>query len=397
MSLTRRLIDVIAALSLVLLVVGLGMSYRADPSAVVSDVVLGLEFVVCFGGVGLVLVRRLPGNPIGWWFSLFALFTAVSFLARGWARLAAANSPSPDALARAAAAVDTSTWILAIPFAVPLPLLFLPNGRLRSRRWRPLVWLVLVGCVVGMAGALTVDVPIDNPLYPVMDNPMAIPSLGALPRVLADAGLITLAAGALFGMVAIVLRFRGSSGVERQQILWVAVGGLCGLVGILFGSASQEPGIRGVIGGLGGGLGVGAVPVCLGVAVLRYRLYDLGRVVSRTVSYAVITALLVGVYLVLVTASARLLPDGSSLAVAASTLAAAALFQPLRKRVQGLVDRRFNRARYDADRTVEAFTRRLREDVALDAVRSDLLGAVDDTLQPASLSLWLRPSGGARP
>ena len=130
--------------------------------------------------------------------------------------------------------------------------------------------------------------------------------------------------------------------------------------------------------------------MCLGVAVLRYRLYDLGRVVSRTVSYAVITALLVGVYLVLVTASARLLPDGSSLAVAASTLAAAALFQPLRRRVQTLVDRRFNRGRYDAERTLAAYTNRLRDQVDLDAVSSDLLHVVHETLQPASAGLWLR-------
>jgi hypothetical protein len=201
----------------------------------------------------------------------------------------------------------------------------------------------------------------------------------------------------MLGMLAVVLRFRGSSGVERQQILWVAAGGLCGLVGILFGGSSQDPGLRGMIAGIVAGLGVGAVPVCLGVAVLRYRLYDLGRVVSRTVSYAVITALLLGVYLVLVTASSRLLPGGSSLAVAASTLAAAALFQPLRRRVQQVVDRRFNRARYDADRTVDAFTRSLREDVALDAVRSDLVAAVHDTLQPASLGLWLRPTDEVRP
>jgi hypothetical protein len=126
-------------------------------------------------------------------------------------------------------------------------------------------------------------------------------------------------------------------------------------------------------------------------------LYDLGRLVSRTVSYAVITALLIGVYLVLVTASTRLLPGGSSFAVAASTLAAAALFQPLRRRVQTIVDRRFNRARYDADRTVEAFTRRLRDDVALDAVRSDLIGAVHETLQPATIALWLRSSDQVRP
>lgn len=166
-SLVRRLVDVIAALSLLLLVVGVVMSYLADPNAVaglrvswsrvaaVSDVVQGFGFVVCFGGVGLVLLRRLPGNPIGWWFSLGALFTAVTFLAHGWARLGAADGSTPEPLARAAAAVDTWAWMLAIPFAVPLPLLFLPNGRLRSRRWLPVVWLVLMGSVVGTAGALT--------------------------------------------------------------------------------------------------------------------------------------------------------------------------------------------------------------------------------------------------
>lgn len=213
----RRLVDVIAALSLGLLVVGVGMSTRADPSAVLSDVIQGFGFVVCFGGVGWILVRRLPGNPIGWWFSLGALFTAVTFLAHGWARLAVAGSPAPDALARAAAAVDTSAWMLAIPFAVPLPLLFLPNGHLRSRRWRPVVWMVLVGCVVGTAGALTTAGPIDNPLYPAMGNPMGMSGLASLPSVLASIGFLTLVAGALLGMLALVLRFRGSSGVERQQ------------------------------------------------------------------------------------------------------------------------------------------------------------------------------------
>lgn len=133
-----------------------------------------------------------------------------------------------------------------------------------------------------------------------------------------------------------------------------------------------------------------AMPVCVGVAVLRYRLYDLGRIVSRTLSYAVGTALLVGVYLMLVTSLARLLPDSSSVAVAASTLAVAALFQPLRRRVQHSVDRRFNRARYDADRTIESFTRRLRNEVDLDDIRSDLLQVVDDALNTSTANLWLR-------
>jgi hypothetical protein len=392
----RPVADAMATVSLVLLVIGVVMSFPADSNAVVSDVVQGFGFVVCFGGVGWVLVRRLPRNPIGWWFSLGALFTALTFLAHGEARSVVASVAAPDALARAAAVVDTWGWMLAIPFAVPLPLLYLPNGRLPSTRWQPIVWVVLGGSVLGTVGALTTAGPISNPLYPSLVNPMGVSRLGTVPHLLFSFGFLTLVAGALLGMLALALRFRGSSGVERQQLLWVAVGGLCGVVGILFGGASQDAGAGGVIGGIGAGLGVGAVPVCLGIAVLRYRLYDLGRVVSRTVSYAVITALLVGFYLVLVTASTSLLPHGSSLAVAASTLAAAALFQPLRRRVQTLVDRKFNRARYDADRTVDAFTRTLRADVALDAVRADLLRAVSDTLQPSSVGLWLRPTDEVR-
>jgi len=135
----------------------------------------------------------------------------------------------------------------------------------------------------------------------------------------------------------------------------------------------------------------------MAVAVLRYRLYDIDRLISRTLSYGVVTAVLLGVYVTVVTASTRLLPDGSSLAVAGSTLAAAALFQPLRRRVQTVVDSRFNRTRYDADRTVEVFTRRLREEVELDAVRADLLGVVHETLKPTTAGLWLRPQGKVHP
>jgi len=158
------------------------------------------------------------------------------------------------------------------------------------------------------------------------------------------------------------------------------------LVGIAL-SAPQPYAPVGIVAGI---VAANALPVCIGVAVLRYHLYDLGRIVSRTLSYAVVTGLLLAVYLVLVTAASRVLPAESPFAVAASTLAAAALFQPLRRRVQSGVDSRFNRARYDADRTVDAFTRRLRDEVDLDAVRADLLQVVHGTMQPIAVGLWLR-------
>ena len=194
--------------------------------------------------------------------------------------------------------------------------------------------------------------------------------------------------------VCVVLRFRASRGVERQQMRWVAAG-IAGAVALL---------LLGVPGGLEllpsatantvlSNLVYPALlcpPVAIGVAVLRYRLWDLDRLVTRTVTYAVVTALLVVPYLLILPATTRLAGEAGSLAVAAATLAAVALFSPLRRRVRETVDRRFNRRRYDAARTVEAFAARLRDQVDLDALEGELLGVVDQTVQPARASLWLR-------
>lgn len=380
----------IAALALLLWVTGEAMSYVADPRYVIANIVQGIGFVLGYGGVGWLLVRRLPHNPIGWCFSVSALIIAATFVAHGWVGLALAGQVELDTLASACAVLDTYSWILALPFAVPLPLLLLPDGQLPSPRWKPVVWVVLSGCAFGTMGALILPGHIDNPLYRELLNPFGVTMLGSTPQILAGAGILSFFLGSVLGLVSLVRRIGGSRGAERQQLRWVALGGCCALVGIAFATASQDPGLRGVVGGIGSGVGIGAVPVCLGVAVLRYRLYDLGRVVSRTVSYATVTALLLGVYLGIVTVLVRVLPGGSSLAVAVSTLVSAALFQPLRRRVQMAVDHRFNRSRYDADLTLAAFTRRLRDEVDLDLVRSDLLFVVQDTLQPASVGLWLR-------
>lgn len=393
----RRLADSIAVLSLTLLAAAGVLTLIAAPRTALDGLLAGTAVVVGFGGFGVVgwlLWRRLPHNPIGWCFSLAALSAAALVLAGAWATTALTGQAEPDGLARACAMVDTNGWIFTVTLAVVLPLLLLPNGHLPSKRWRAVATAVVVGGVLSTLGLFTDPGRIDQPRYSQLDNPFGVTVLGPAPELLATVGLLVLLCCLALGVVVVVRRYRTSVGVERQQLRWVAVGGCCALVGIAFSTASQDPGLRGAVAGVGGVVGMSALPACIGVAALRYRLYDLGRVVSRTVSYALLTALLVGVYLGTVTTAARLLPDGSSLAVAGSTLAAAAAFQPLRRRVQAAVDRRFNRARYDADRTVDAFTRRLRDEVDLDAVRTDLLSVVHGTLQPASVGLWLR--GDAR-
>lgn len=393
----RWLADAIALLSLVLLATACTAFLIADPSLrrmnlgelLILFVQSGsLVFVLGFGGVGWVLARRLPHNAIGWCFLLGGLVWAALAADDAYVDLALTGHVALGPFARANATFSVFGWILSMPLSVQLPLLLLPDGRLLSHRWRPALWLVVGGVLIGSLGFATIPGVIEgtDPARHLV-NPMGVRAFGPLPKILALSGAAMLLIGMAAGTAALVIRFRRSNGVQRQQLRWVALGGGCVLLGPATGLL---PGIPVGVGGALGTVGILGVPLCVGVAVLRYRLYDLGRVVSRTVAYAVVTALLLGVYLALVSVLVRLLPGGSSLAVAASTLAAAALFQPLLKRVQVVVDHRFNRARYDADGAVATFTKQLRDEVDLDAVRSDLLRTVQDTLQPASVGLWLR-------
>jgi hypothetical protein len=228
-------------------------------------------------------------------------------------------------------------------------------------------------------------------------NPFALAGpAGTVATVLFDAGLGLHAASAVAALVSLVLRFRASRGVERQQLRWVAAGGAAAVAGLL-PTILVGLGIAPRVNDLVVYPAVLCVPVAVAVAVLRYRLWDLDRLVSRTVTYALVTGLLVLPYLLAVPAAGRLAAGTGSLGVAAATLAAAAVFQPLRRRVQALVDRRFNRRRYDAARTLDRFAARLRDQVDLDALRAELLVVVDQTMQPTQASLWLRPPAATRP
>jgi hypothetical protein len=193
-----------------------------------------------------------------------------------------------------------------------------------------------------------------------------------------------------------VLSWRRSSGEQRQQLKWLASGAAVTIVSLVLGAAFSTTGTTTILREWVDNVfwfGLAALPVSMGVAILRYRLYEIDRILSRTLAYTVVTGLLIGAYAGLVLLSIHVLALSSSVAVAASTLAAAAAFNPLRRRVQRAVDRRFNRARYDADMTVAAFAARLKDEVDLDSVRADLAGVVHKTLEPAHLSVWMRESG----
>jgi hypothetical protein len=344
-------------------------------------------FVLGFATVGLVLALRRPDNPIGWLYGAAGLAWAYTVPVGTWIdQLTREHRPLPFVVQVVAATGDLS-WAPAIALGVTLPALLLPNGRLRSRRWRLVVITSVTGAVLAMVAGPLAPGPLEEM---GIDNPFGLAGpAGDVAAALTIAGVLLHWWSLPLAAVCVVLRFRSSRGVERQQMRWVAAG-VAGAVAMM---------VVGVPSGLGfapdwiSHLVYPALltpPVAVGVAVLRYRLYDLDRVVSRTLTYGLLTVLLGLGYAGVVLGLGRLLPESSSLAVAAATLVAAAAFSPLRRRVQGLVDRRFNRRRYDAAGTVEAFATRLRDQVDLDALHGDLLAVVDQTMQPTRASLWLR-------
>jgi hypothetical protein len=360
-----------------------------------------LAFPLGFATVGLVMTLRLPANPIGWLYAAAGLAWSWDIPFGPWIeRLVRDRRPLPP-LAQAVAVVADFGWAPAIVLGVTLPALLLPDGRLRSRRWRVVVATSVAGMALALVGGSLSPGPLENQpggnqLGYQLDNPLGLPgAAGAVAAVAAVTGVLLHWASLPAAAVCVVLRFRASRGVERQQMRWVAAGATAAVAGLLL---SAVGGLELLPDGAANAVVSNVIylallcpPVAIGVAVLRYRLWDLDRLVSRTVTYALVTGLLVVPYLLIVPAASRLAGDAGGLAVAAATLAAVAAFSPLRRRVQDLVDRRFNRRRYDAARTVDAFAARLREQVDLDALQAELLAVVDRTGQPTRATLWLRP------
>ena len=343
-----------------------------------------------FATIGLVLTLRRPGSPIGWLYAAAALVWTFYIPWDPWVdQLQRSGRPLP-VVARLAALTGDTFWSFGLTLAVTLPLLLLPDGRLRSRRWRVVAVAAVAGSTVDVVGWTLSPTPLSQTLKPAA-KPFPLHGVaGTIATMVSVAGEVVVFVCILAAAVCVVLRFRASRGTERQQLRWVAAGAIVAAAGPVV-LLPLEALVFDVVPNAFAVPLLFAPPLAIAVAVLRYRLWDLDRLVSRTVTYALVTALLVVPYLLILPATSQLAAGSGSLAVAAATLAVAALFQPLRRRVQQLVDRRFNRRRYDAARTVEGFAARLRDQVDLDAVGGELLAVVDQTMQPARASLWLRP------
>ena len=375
------------------LVVTLAVVRPLTTEVIVNGAVDG-SFWLLFATIGLVLTLRRPANPIGWLYAAAGLVWSAYIPVDPWVdQLQRSGRPVPLA-GRYLVLIGENFWAIGIVLAIVLPLLLLPDGRLRSPRWRPVAVAAVAATAVLIVGSCLDPAPTTQTLEPLA-KPFALSGwAGTVATVVSWTGFGIMFACVPAAALCAVLRFRDSVGVERQQLRWVAFGAAASVVGPLLALGLAALGILPSEDAFSWPLLL-SVPLAIAVAVLRYRLWDLDRLISRTVAYALVTALLLIPYLLILPAADHLAGGAGSLAVAAATLAAAALFQPLRRRVQDLVDRRFNRRRYDAGRVIEAFAARLRDQVDLDALHTELLGVVDQTMQPTRASLWLRPGAGA--
>ena len=359
---------------------------------------LPIWFSAAFAVVGFVVARRKPGNPLGWIVLAAAGFLALSedasFYVVASYRLRHAGLPLDWV-----ALLAQPSWAPAIVLLGLLLLLF-PDGRLPSLRWRWVLWPYLGVAALWAAGTVVIT------LGAIVNHHTGVDSGGNLlifdhPTgsaawwgVVNDLFFPLAAVGWLVSLTGQVLSYRRASGERRQQLKWLMAGSA--LAGAGVASAAGLVHSHFVILRILGVLGFFAIlglPVSMGVAILKYRLYDIDRVISRTLAYAIVTGLLVGVYAGIVLLVTEVLRLHSTVAVAVATLAAAALFNPLRRRVQKLVDQRFNRARYDADRIIAAFAARLQDAVDLDAVQADLASSVQQALEPAHVSVWIQAAG----
>jgi len=351
-----------------------------------GDLVVVMMLVFCT--VGILIARRHPRNPIGWIFCASAVANGLGSLARGYADYRQAGAGSGGVLAEAAAAYATVSWIPAILVpAAYLPLLF-PDGRLLSRRWRPVAWCG----VFGIAGLFLTSATRPGPLedFPTLANPYAVDSVV---RTIGEGLTALMVLGVLVASsLSLILRFRRAGYVQRQQIKWLVWAGALAAATIAIGTAGYEL-LTPAVANAAILLSVLGLPVATGIGILRHRLYDIDVVINRTIVYGALTVTLAAGYLgsvLLLQLLLRPVTQGSGPAVAVSTLAVAALFRPVRSRIQAAVDRRFFRSRYDAARTLDAFGVRLREEVDLQTLATDLRNVVHDTIQPTHVTLWLR-------
>jgi hypothetical protein len=348
---------------------------------------------ITFAVVGILIASRHPDNAIGRIFLWAAVSAGIGNLAGAYAGHWVESGDRTALLGRTAAIYGNVSWIPWILVPSTFLLLLFPDGHLVSPRWRPVAWCA----AIGIAGVFVTQGLHPGPIedYPQVTNPYGVD--GPVLDVMTGLALLVLAVGIAGSVLSLLIRFRRARGEQRQQMKWIAfAGALAGVCVIVFtalydvvGEAVANSGIM---------LGVLGLPLAAGLAILRYRLYDIDVVINRTLVYGALSATLAAAYLGCVLLLQVLLngvTGNSGLAVAASTLAVAALVRPARARIQATVDRRFFRRKYDAAQTLEEFSARLRDQLDLGTLNAELSSVVHDTLQPAHVSVWLRSPGGA--
>jgi cytochrome bd-type quinol oxidase subunit 2 len=338
--------------------------------------------------VGILIVSRQPANPIGWIFVVTTVASGVGGLAAAYAEYWIHGKGGSAGLAKAAAVYANSSWVPWVLLPATFLLLLFPDGHLLSRRWRPVAWCTAVSVVGVFLLESTSSGRLED--YPEVVNPYG--AAGVAVDVLTPVAVLLLLIGLIGSPLSLILRFRRARPEQRQQIKWIAAaGGLATTVLVvstagydLWGADVANAAIE---------VSLIMLPVAAGIAILRHRLYDIDVVINRTVVYGALSATLAAVYVgsvLLLQLALSGLTASSNLAIAMSTLAVAALFRPARSRIQATVDRRFYRHRYDAQRTLERFAGRVRDEVGLDALSDELRDVVAETMQPAHISLWLR-------
>ena len=371
--------------ALTVLLVALMLFLSAGREEAFDTILYGL-LALAFSGVGALIVSTSAANRIGWILLIMGVLTGVWESAEGWGYFAAERDLPGGPVGEW---IILWSWIIDLALFALVFLLF-PNGRLPSRRWRAAVWVLVAAVALALPGqALNAGLGTE---FTSGENPVGVEAIPA--DSILYLGLALLVTALTAGLASLVFRFRRANYLERQQIKWIA---LAAALLVAAATAAFFFWYESVLSQIALALVLTGLPIAAGIAIFRHGLYDIDVVINRTLVYGALTATLALAYLagvLLLQLALRPLTESSNLAIAGSTLGVAALFRPARARIQEVVDRRFYRRKYDAQRTLEAFSTRLRDQVDLGALHSELSVVVRDTLQPAHLSLWLRAPGG---
>jgi hypothetical protein len=377
---------------------GVAVEIPYGSEAELDSVVLNLVTVLTFSVVGAIVASRYPRNTIGWLFCSVGLVVGLNVLASGYAEFWLATGSGIRSVAETAAWFITWSWILLVFIPTSFMLLLFPDGRLPSPRWRPVAWCAALGITGFVVGVALEAGPLEN--FPQIANPYGVDSSPPIVTIVVVLAVVVAGGSVVASVASVIVRLRRAGSVERQQIKWLAYGGGVVVGTILVGgviSIWNAPVSITII-----SFALLGLPVFTGIAIVRHRLYDIDLIINRTLVYGFLTATLVLIYLggvATAQATFRLFigqEHQSQLAVVVSTLVIAALFMPLRRRIQAFIDRRFYRRKYDSRKTLQAFSVMLRDETDLEALDARLVGVIRETMQPAYVSVWLRPGSASK-